>query len=66
MVSGVKAGDGAGGRLLLTGDIGTMTRVVEGVRAAGGPPIGTVNLGGIHHRAGRAQRNWIAWLLANQ
>jgi mannose/fructose/N-acetylgalactosamine-specific phosphotransferase system component IIB len=37
--------------ILLTGDIGTMCRLIErtnGIRA--------VNLGGIHHRAGRLQR----------
>lgn len=38
--------------LLLTGDIDTMRRLVEG---AGGA-IRAVNLGGIHHRAGRAER----------
>lgn len=36
--------------ILLTGDIGTMRRLVE---EAG---ISTINLGGIHHRAGRTQR----------
>lgn len=36
--------------ILLTGDIETMRRLVDG----GG--ISTVNLGGIHHRAGRTQR----------
>lgn len=37
--------------LLLTGDIGTMYRLVKGVKA-----IGSVNLGGIHHRAGRSEK----------
>ena len=37
--------------LLLTGDIGTMARLI----AATGS-IGAVNLGGIHHRPGRTQR----------
>ena len=37
--------------LLLTGDIETMRRFVRGVGA-----IPHVNLGGIHHRAGRVQR----------
>lgn len=37
--------------LLLTGDVGTMLRLVE---ATGRIP--TVNVGGIHHRAGRVQR----------
>ena len=36
--------------ILLTGDIDTMRRLVEG----GG--ISTINLGGIHHRTGRTQR----------
>lgn len=37
--------------LLITGDIGSMYRLVKGVKA-----IGNVNLGGIHHRAGRAEK----------
>lgn len=37
--------------LLLTGDIATMTRLVDATGA-----IGRVNLGGIHHRPGRTQR----------
>lgn len=37
--------------LLLTGDIGSMYRLVKGVKA-----IGSVNLGGIHHRAGRVEK----------
>jgi PTS system mannose-specific IIB component/fructoselysine and glucoselysine-specific PTS system IIB component len=37
--------------LLLTGDIDTMTRLVEATSA-----IPRVNVGGIHHRNGRAQR----------
>ena len=37
--------------LLLTGDIETMTRLVE---ATG--DVSTVNLGGIHHKPGRVQR----------
>lgn len=36
--------------ILLTGDIDTMRRLVD----AGG--IGSINIGGIHHRAGRTQR----------
>lgn len=40
--------------ILLTGDIETMAQLVEGARAAG-TPISAVNLGGIHHRAGRVQ-----------
>ncbi|MFL5489438.1 MAG: PTS system mannose/fructose/N-acetylgalactosamine-transporter subunit IIB [Gemmatimonadaceae bacterium] len=37
--------------LLITGDIDSMNRLVKGVKA-----IGSVNLGGIHHRAGRAEK----------
>jgi PTS system mannose-specific IIB component/fructoselysine and glucoselysine-specific PTS system IIB component len=37
--------------LVLTGDIETMRRLVAGVGA-----IRQVNLGGVHHRAGRVQR----------
>jgi len=37
--------------LLLTGDIASMHRLVAGVKA-----IGSVNLGGIHHRAGRSEK----------
>ena len=37
--------------ILLTGDIGTMRRLIESVDG-----IREVNLGGIHHRAGRTQR----------
>ena len=37
--------------LLLTGDIETMTRLVDATHA-----IPRINLGGIHHRAGRTQR----------
>jgi PTS system mannose-specific IIB component/fructoselysine and glucoselysine-specific PTS system IIB component len=37
--------------LLITGDIAGMYRLVKGVKA-----IGNVNLGGIHHRAGRNEK----------
>ena len=37
--------------LLITGDISSMHRLVKGVKA-----IGSVNLGGIHHRAGRSEK----------
>ena len=37
--------------ILITGDITSMQRLVRGVKA-----IGSVNLGGIHHRAGRAPK----------
>lgn len=48
-LAGYQALPGAG--ILLTGDIDTMQRLVE--RA---PSITRVNLGGIHHRSGRAPR----------
>ena len=38
--------------MLLTGDIGTMTRLVDATDGA----IRSVNVGGIHHRPGRTQR----------
>jgi len=44
------AGDPRPG-LLITGDIDSMYRLVRGVKA-----IGNVNLGGIHHRAGRSEK----------
>lgn len=37
--------------LLIAGDISSMQRLVKGVKA-----IGSVNLGGIHHRAGRKEK----------
>jgi PTS system mannose-specific IIB component/fructoselysine and glucoselysine-specific PTS system IIB component len=37
--------------ILIAGDIESMRRLVKGVKA-----IGSVNLGGIHHRAGRAEK----------
>lgn len=37
--------------LILSGDIASMHRFVKGVKA-----IGSVNLGGIHHRAGRSEK----------
>jgi PTS system mannose-specific IIB component/fructoselysine and glucoselysine-specific PTS system IIB component len=37
--------------ILISGDISSMARLVKGVKA-----IGSVNLGGIHHRAGRTQK----------
>ena len=43
--------------ILLTGDIDTMRRLVDGVRVADpAHGIGAVNLGGLHHRVGRVQR----------
>lgn len=46
--------------ILLTGDIQTMRRLVDG---AG---ISSVNLGGIHHRAGRTQRLRYVFLSADE
>jgi mannose/fructose/N-acetylgalactosamine-specific phosphotransferase system component IIB len=37
--------------ILITGDIDSMTRLAKGVKA-----IGSVNLGGVHYRAGRAEK----------
>ena len=37
--------------ILITGDIASMRRLVRGVKA-----IGSVNVGGVHHRAGRAAK----------
>jgi PTS system mannose-specific IIB component/fructoselysine and glucoselysine-specific PTS system IIB component len=37
--------------ILIAGDIDSMLRLVKGVKA-----IGSVNLGGIHHRAGRTEK----------
>jgi mannose/fructose/N-acetylgalactosamine-specific phosphotransferase system component IIB len=37
--------------ILIAGDIASMHRLVSGVKA-----IGSINLGGIHHRAGRAEK----------
>ena len=37
--------------ILIAGDTESMHRLAKGVRA-----IGSVNLGGIHHRAGRAEK----------
>lgn len=37
--------------ILIVGDIASMYRLVRGVKA-----IGSVNLGGIHHRAGRVEK----------
>ncbi len=37
--------------ILITGDISSMHRLISGVKA-----IGSVNLGGIHHRAGRKEK----------
>ena len=37
--------------ILITGDIDSMLRLVKGVKA-----IGSVNVGGVHYRAGRAEK----------
>lgn len=43
--------------IVLAGDVGTMRRFVDRVRAIGGSPgVPAVNVGGVHHRAGRMQR----------
>lgn len=44
--------------IVLTGDVATMRRFVEAVRTTGGGSAGVaaVNVGGVHHRAGRVQR----------
>lgn len=47
--------------MLLTGDIDTMRRLVEGARG-----IRAVNLGGIHHRAGRVERLRYVYLTADE
>ncbi len=47
--------------ILLTADIATMTRLVEGASK-----IRHVNIGGIHHRAGRAQRLRYVFLSADE
>ena len=48
--------------LLLTGDIDTMTRLVDATDGA----IRTVNVGGIHHRPGRTQRLRYVFLTPNE
>ena len=48
--------------LLLTGDIVTMTRLVDATDGA----ILTVNVGGIHHRPGRTQRLRYVFLAPNE
>jgi D-glucosaminate PTS system EIIB component len=47
--------------LLITGDIASMLRLVKGVKA-----IGSVNLGGIHHRAGRAEKGRYVFLTPDE
>lgn len=47
--------------ILLTGDITTMQRLIDG-----GAGISAVNLGGIHHRAGRAQLLRYVFLTADE
>lgn len=42
--------------IVLAGDVTTMRRFVDAVRAGAGPAVGAVNVGGVHHRAGRVQR----------
>ena len=47
--------------ILLTGDIDTMQRLADRV-----PALRTVNLGGIHHRAGRTQRLRYVFLTSDE
>lgn len=47
--------------ILLTADIDSMQRLVSGVAA-----IGSVNLGGIHHRAGRTQYRRYVYLTPDE
>ena len=47
--------------ILLTGDIETMARLAEKVSS-----LRTVNLGGVHHRAGRTQRLRYVFLTPNE
>jgi PTS system mannose-specific IIB component/fructoselysine and glucoselysine-specific PTS system IIB component len=47
--------------LLIAGDIESMHRLVSGVKA-----IGSVNLGGIHHRAGRKEKLRYIFLTADE
>ena len=47
--------------LLITGDISSMYRLVKGVKA-----IGNVNLGGIHHRAGRSEKLRYVYLTTDE
>ena len=54
------AGDPRPG-ILITGDITSMLRLVKGVKA-----IGSVNLGGIHHRAGREEKLRYVFLTPNE
>ena len=54
-----EAASGTG--LLLTGDIATMCRVVDAA-----PGIRSVNVGGIHFRAGRKQRLRYVYLTSDE
>ena len=47
--------------ILITGDIASMRRLVKGVKA-----IGSVNLGGIHHRAGRVPKKRYIFLTPDE
>lgn len=47
--------------IVVTGDIGTMHRLVEGTGA-----ISEVNVGGIHHRTGRVQKMRYVFLTADE
>ena len=53
--------------IVLTGDIATMRRLVDAVaRAEGNGAVRQVNLGGLHHRPGRAQRMRYVFLTADE
>lgn len=53
--------------ILLTGDVTTMRRLVAAVAACDpSGPIRSVNLGGIHHRPGRAQRMRFVFLTPDE
>ena len=60
----------AGGRpraIVLAGDVVTMRRFVDAVRSApGAGAVTAVNVGGVHHRAGRVQRMRYVFLTAEE
>jgi mannose/fructose/N-acetylgalactosamine-specific phosphotransferase system component IIB len=47
--------------ILITGDIASMRRLVRGVKA-----IGSVNVGGVHHRAGRSPKLRYVFLTSDE
>ena len=53
--------------IVLTGDIATMRRLVDAVaRSEGNGAVRQVNIGGLHHRPGRAQRMRYVFLTAEE